>query len=854
VEAIPILETRHQVRFFFDPVLITPVRVSGAISEIPIASVLDHLDKRGLSITILEDGKYIVLTRVAVPRVLTLTGPQESASKDHVPTATLDEFVLQGTVADAVTSEPLPGATIFIAEANVGTTTDRAGHFRIGLPTGTYNVRVTAVGKLSTSQLVVLDSDVALSLEMFEEATQLDNVTITSEAITRNVTSTGMSQINLDIKTMKSITPFLGEPDVIKSILLMPGVSTVGEGASGFNVRGGNVDQNLVLLDDTPLYNSSHLFGFFSAFNPDFVRDVTLYKGGMPANFGGRISSVLDIKLKDGSNEKIKGAGGIGIVTSRLLFEGPLGSEKTTFMIGGRIAYPNWMLRSVPDLNVSQSSGSFYDVNFRLRHQFNDKNSLSLSAYRSDDEFKFAADTTYGWTTTNLSLKWNTTITPQLFGSATVLYMDYDNNVDGVKPTYEFESSFGVEDRGGKVDLTWLPGKRHKVDFGLSVTGHKFRNGSLVAGETSSINSIYLPDEQSVEQGYYITDEMKINEKISFEAGVRFSMYQAKGPSSVYEFNPELPRRTSTIIDTLDFANGETVQSYSGWEPRLSVKISTGDHSSIKLSYNRNLQYIHLISNTTAVSPLDLWKSSGYNVKPQIGSQYAAGYFLNFRDNMFELSMEGYYKQLENLLEYRDGATLFMNELLEAELLSAKGWSYGIETMVRKNFGKLTGWVAYTYSRSFRQVDGTTSKEVINFGKPYPSNFDKPNDLTFVGRYAFTKRLSISANFTYSTGRPTTSPQSVYVMNGYSFAQFTQRNQARIPDYHRLDLSFSIDESLKHSRKWKGNWTFAIYNVYGRENAYSVFFRPYYRGSQTQSYRLAVVGTVLPSITYNFRF
>jgi hypothetical protein len=851
-DAISVIEIRERVNFFFEPGWVSEINVERALADKSLKDFLSELNAMGLSLTPLHEGKYIVLTRSAPPRIVTLTGSQGPG--DALPIERSDVFVIHGVVTDAETAEPLPGAAVVIAEPKVGATTNTDGRFTFNLPAGVYDLRVTAVGKLATTQRVVLDADLSLDLEMFEEATQLDNVTISSESMTRNVTSTGMSQINLDIKTMKSIPPFLGEPDVIKSILLLPGVSTVGEGASGFNVRGGNVDQNLILLDDTPLYNSSHLFGFFSAFNPDFVRDVTLYKGGMPSNFGGRISSVLDIGLKDGNSEKLKGAGGIGIVTSRLLFEGPLGSDKTTFMIGGRIAYPNWMIRSVPDINVSQSSGSFYDANVRLRHQFNDKNTLHISAYRSDDDFKFAADTTYGWTTTNLSLKWSTTISPRLFGSTTLLYTDYENHVTGIKPTFEFESNFGVLDLGGKIDFSWLPDKRNRVDFGLSYTNHTFHNPSLIAAENSVMNGIYIPDEQSIEQGYYISDELKITEGISLEAGVRFSLYSAIGPASVYQFNPDLPRRISTIIDTLHFEAGDKIQSYSGWEPRASLKIATGDRSSVKLSYNRNFQYIHLISNTTAVTPLDLWKSSGYNIKPQFGSQVAAGYFVNLRDNLFELSFESYYKRTNNLLEYRDGATLFMNPYLEAELLTAKGWSYGVESMVRKNRGKLTGWLAYTYSRSMRQVDGTNSQEVINFGKPYPSNFDKPHDVTFVGRYAFTKRLSISANFTYATGRPTTSPQSVYVVNGYSFAQYSQRNQARIPDYHRLDLSFSIDESLKHTRKWKGNWTFSLYNVYGRKNAYSVFFRPQYRGAQTQSYRLAVVGTLLPSITYNFRF
>lgn len=850
-EAIASQQRANNVRFFFKPEWLQEIRINRASAATPLSDFLDRdLANAGFSYTRFHDGVHIVLFKGNAPDITIGRITTVSAAAD---TTMSDAFVLSGTVLDGITGEPLAGATVLPVGTSKGVNADAKGFFSVQLSAGVYEIRVTAVGKTTTTRRITLDGDVSLNVDLFEQVTELDNITITSEAMSRNVTATGMSQINLDIKTMKSIPPFMGEADVIKSILLMPGVSTVGEGASGFNVRGGNVDQNLILLDETPLYNSSHLFGFFSAFNPDFVRDVTLYKGGMPASFGGRISSVLDIKLKDGNGEKFSGAGGIGIVTSRLQVEGPV-SKKTTFIVGGRIAYPDWMLATVPDLNVSRSSGSFYDANLRVRHQFNSRNVLQLSAYRSADQFKFAADTTYGWSSTNMSLKWNTTISEKIFGSATLIYARYQNDVSGIKPGTEFDATFGVLDRGGKVDFTWLPDSRNKIDFGMSFTEHTFNTGTLVASEGSSINDVLLPEERSAEHGYYISDEFKLNEKVSLQAGVRYSWYAALGAARVYLFNPELPRRVSSIVDTLFFAPGENVQTYSGWEPRASLKFATGEHSSVKVSYNRNYQYVQLISNTTAVSPLDLWKSSGYNIKPQIGSQVAAGYFMNFMNNGMEFSVEGYYKQLDNLLEYKDGANLFLNQYLEADLLYAKGWSYGVETMIRKNHGKLTGWVAYTYSRSIRQVAGRTTQEFINFGKKYPSNFDKPNDMTIVGRYAFTRRLSIAANFTYSTGRPTTSPQSVYVVNGYSFAQFSQRNQARIPDYHRLDLSFSIDESLRRNRKWKGNWTFAVYNAYGRRNAYSVFFKPQYRGSQTQSYRLSVVGTILPSITYNFRF
>jgi hypothetical protein len=854
-EAIEATEKKANVKFFYRNEWIKEVLVK---RDLPLQELLTTLLKEnGIGYLFFFDAHYIILFKGNPP----VSRVQLQAQKDSLSRASSvddgekkDVYKVYGYIKDAITGERIVGATVLAEDQMKGTVTNVEGYYSLSLTAGVHRLKITSVSKLATMQGINLTENQRLDVEMYEQTTQLDDVVIMSQGADRNISSTEMSQLKIDIKTLRTIPQFMGEVDVIKSILLLPGVKTVGEGASGFNVRGGQVDQNLILLDEAPLFNSSHLFGFFSTFNPDFVKDVTLMKGGMPANYGGRISSVLDVKLRDGNPTKFGVSGGLGIISSRLLVEGPLGSEKTSFIIGGRYAYPDWIIKKVPDLNVQQSSSNFYDLNFRIRHQFNDKNNVYLSVYKSADEFKFAADTTYGWSTTNATLRWNTTLSASLYANVTALYSNYQNKISGLLATKEFDANFGIETKGAKVDLTYAPGVQNRLDFGASFLSYKFNNGKLIPGSGSSINPVTLQDEYSLETGFYVSDEYKINASLSVHGGLRYSQYSVYGPADVNVYDPTVPMRPSTVTDVKHFSDGDLIQQYSGWEPRFSMKVSLDPTSSVKISYNRNLQYLQLISNTTAVSPLDLWKSSNYHVKPQIGNQVALGYFKNLQQNRYEISLEGYYKEVENLVEYKDGANLFMNPYLESALLNAKGQAFGVEFMMRKKEGKLTGWFSYTFSRSFKLVNGGTPEETLNQGKRYPSNFDKPHDLTIVANYAFTRRLSLSANFTYSTGRPITYPQSVYMLDGYAVSQFSERNQVRIPDYHRLDISFTIEESLKRTKKWKGSWTFSIYNVYGRPNPYSVFFKPQYNGFQTQSFRLAVIGTIFPSVTYNFKF
>jgi len=849
LELLPKIERHYNVRFFYKHAWVKDIPVLGNFKEQNLTEFIDELLSNTNLSYIIDQDRLIIL----IPKSNDFNKIKDEIVNEDSFVADGKTYTINGQVKEVNSGESIVGAIVFIEELKVGTTTNAFGFFSISIPSGIYHVKVSAVGKVQTEQKVYLNKNQSYSFELFEKLTQLQDVVIRANALDRNVSSIEMSLIKMDSKTLKSIPSFLGEADVVKSILLLPGVSTVGEGASGFNVRGGNVDQNLILFDDAPIFNSSHLFGFFSTFNSDVVKDVTLYKGGIPAQYGGRISSVLDIKSKSGNYRNFSGGGGLGIIASRLYFEGPIIKEKFSFMIAGRYAYPDWILKRTRDLDIRKSSGYFYDLNGYLNYKINEKNSIHLSSYTSSDGFKLASDTLYHWRTSNTSLKWNLLLNEKIFLGVTGISGNYTYSIDGNKKTYEFESDFGIRTWGTKIEATYFVNQQHKLDVGTGLNSYLFNSGEIRPINGSAVNPVSLQKERALEYNAFFSDEFKLNSKITIQGGIRLSRYEVRGPTDVLIYQPGVPQSPTTVIDTLSISSGEKVKAYDGFEPRLSFKFSLNDNSSIKVSYNKTVQYLHLISNTTAVSPLDLWKTSNYYIQPEIGQQFGLGYFKNLFGNTIETSVETYYKEVKNMIEYKDGADLLFNPFIESQLLSAIGRAYGIELLIKRNAGKLTGWIGYTYARTLRQVKGIQD-ETINDGEFYPSNFDKPHDLTIVTNYKFTRRLSLSTNFTYSTGRPISYPDDVYLVDGYTVVQYSNRNQSRIAPYHRLDLSFTIEESLDLTKKWKGSWVFSVYNVYGRKNPYSVFFKPEYKGKLPQAYQLSVLGTIFPSITYNFKF
>ncbi|KAA5548569.1 TonB-dependent receptor [Adhaeribacter rhizoryzae] len=761
---------------------------------------------------------------------------------------------ISGTVKDAKTGEPIIGASVYAEPSKAGTITSRNGTFTLTVPAGKIKLTLTYVGYQKETRELTQTEDLTLHFQLQKASAQLSEVEIKGgRAANHNVASVQAGITNLNIITIKKIPAFMGEVDIIKGLKLLPGIGSVGEAATGFNVRGGSVDQNLVLLDDAPIFNTSHLFGFFSIFNPNAIRDLTLYRGGIPAQFGGRISSVLDVKQKEGDFQKFAVNGGIGLISGRLAIEGPIVKDKTSFIVAGRSSYSNWLLRKMPDVTLRNSQASFYDLSAKISHRFNDRNKLTLSAYRSRDSFGFSSDTLYNWQSTTASLKYTHTFTSKLVLDVTGVYSLYDFNVLNQEINNASAYNNGIVFKNIKADFSYATGK-HQVNFGATGIDYKINPGKLNPNsEFSQVIPLHLQRENATENALYFNEEYEVSPRLTLMLGLRYAVFANYGTGEVYQYQPEVPKRERTITDTLYYNKGQIIKTYTALEPRFSLKFSLAENSSIKLGYNRSQQFIHLVSNTVAVSPTDFWKSSNTHLKPQIGDQVSLGFFRNFNQNTFELSLEGYYKKIQNMLDYKNGANLFLNKTIEADLLPGLGKAYGLETSLNKNTGRLTGWLSYTYARTLISVKGATPEETINNGAYYPATYDKPHTLNMVSNYELNKRFNLGANFTYSTGRPITAPLSHYVIGGYVVPAFGERNQFRIPDYHRLDISLTFLPNPDKKRKWESSWNFSVYNVYGRKNPYSVFFKQEY-GSPPRAYQLAVVGVPLPSLTYDFKF
>lgn len=764
------------------------------------------------------------------------------------------EYTLTGKVLTETTEEIIINATLYIDKLNRSIVSDTDGSYKLSLPAGQYQIAVSYIGFHTQRLNVDISSDLARDIYLYDKVTELKEVIIGSNAIDENVSNVNMGTTTLDIASIKKIPVSVGEVDVIKTLLTLPGVQSVGEGSSGFNVRGGSIDQNLILLDGAPIFNPSHVFGFFSIFNPDAVKDLTLYRGGIPAQFGGRLSSVLDVQLKEGDPVNHNLRGGVGLFASRLGADGPIKKGTDTYSFSGRASYSDWALNLFDDRELNNSSASFYDVSLKLSQLIGSKDRITASAYLSSDEFKFLSDTLYDWQSEVASLNWSHSFDTRLTFNIVGTYSDYEYGVNGRSEENEFDWKAGINHKAIKANLNYTLDDKNNFDFGIQSEWYRFKPGSLVPLEGSSLNVIHLEKDFSRNYAAYFNHELKVTDKLSVIYGLRYSLFQNLGPGTVFEFDENAPRTIDTITDSTTHNNGEVIESYNALEPRLSIRLGLLSSDAIKFSYNRLTQNIHLISNSTASNPVDIWQTSNNNIGPQIGDLFSLGYFRNFKNNTIETSAEIYYKSINDLVEFRDGATILLNKNIETDLLKGKGRSYGLELLVKKKQGLLTGWLSYTYSRTERKVSGPTPQETINFGQYFPANFDKPHDITMVGTYQLTRRVSLSTNFTYSTGRPVTFPDSQYRIGSLAVANFRERNQGRIPDYHRLDIALTLEGSHRKNKKWEGSWTFSIYNLYGRDNAFSVFFRSERSGTLPQAFKLSVIGNAFPSITYNFRF
>ena len=754
-----------------------------------------------------------------------------------------ESYTISGSLEDASNGEGLIGATIAIEELNSGVATNVYGFYSLTAPQGAYTLTFSYIGYQSITKKIVLDKNLKFDLELNPSAKQLTEVEITAKRKDENIQSTQMSVNKLDMKEAAAIPVVFGEQDVIKTISLLPGIKT-SEGNGGFYIRGGSADQNLILLDEAPVYNASHFLGFFSVFNSDAIKDLSVYKGHIPSEFGGRASSVLDIKMKDGNNKKLNASGGIGLISSRLTLETPIVKDKGSILIAGRRTYADVFLKASPKETVRNSTLYFYDLNLKANYRLGDKDRLYLSGYFGKDKFGFSDDFGFDWGNTTGTLRWNHIFNDKLFLNSTALFSDYKYNIElsgGSEAGDGLSISSAIQDISLKEDFTYYLNDKNTIKFGVLGAYHTFLPGKISAGEEVGINQIELDHKHAFEAAAYLSNDMKLSGLWSINMGLRYSYFAQVGPGEIYTYNTE-----GTVIDTKNYDDLDLIKDYGGLEPRIGITYLLNESSSLKASYGRNRQYLHLLSNSGVGTPIDLWIPSTNNVKPQIADQVAAGYYKNFKDNGYESSVEVYYKDMQNQIDYKTGADIILNDQVESQLLIGRGYSYGVEFYIKKNIGKLTGWISYTWSKTERVFDG------IDNGDAYAANWDRPHDLTLVGIYKLNEKWTLSGTFVYRTGNAVTFPVGKYKAEGEIVNLYSTRNNDRLPDYHRLDIGAT--KTIKKTNKFESSLNFSVYNLYGRKNAFAIDFREAQNNpQQTEAVRTALF-SIIPSVTYNFKF
>lgn len=767
------------------------------------------------------------------------------------------KHTISGYLKDAKNGEAMIGATIYVEELELGTAANEYGFYSITLPEGTYTVQFSFVGYATQRKKIDLNKSIKLNLDLGEDAKQMDAFTVTDKKEEmKNVKSTEMSTVNLNIETIKRVPAFMGEVDLIKTLQLMPGIQSGGEGGNGFFVRGGGSDQNLVLLDEATVYNASHFLGFFSVFNSDAIKDVQIYKGGIPARYGGRLSSLLDIKMREGNNKKISGSGGIGTVSSRLTLEAPIKKDKGSFILSGRRTYADMFLKLASDTLIQDNQLYFYDFNVKGNYTLNDKNRIYLSGYFGRDVFRFGDEFSMNWGNATGTIRWNHLFSEKLFANTTIIASNFDYNLGIPNGVQEFNWKSNIIDYSAKVDFTYYANPTNTIKFGVQTIHHTFKPGLIKGGEGSVINEFRLPDNYALEHAVYLGNEQEVTGRLALEYGLRLSVFQNIGSTKYYLYDKTNPL-VYGIDDTVKTTGG-VYNTYMNLEPRLGARYSLNETTSLKLSYNRTAQYLHLANNATSSSPLAIWFPSTPNVKPQQADQVATGYFRNFKDNMFETSIEVYYKWMYNSIDFRDHAQLLLNPYLEGELRIGKAWSYGSEFLIRKNKGALTGWIAYTLSRTMREIPE------INEGVKYLAPYDRTHDVSIVASYELTPKVLLGATWVYSTGQPITVPTGRFEYQGSILPVYSDRNSERMPAYHRLDLSATFKGKTaeergprKNGKKrlgWQGEWNISAYNAYARKNAFTINFRQSKEDpTVTEAYKIYLF-SIVPAITYNFKF
>ncbi|HVD98016.1 MAG TPA: TonB-dependent receptor [Cytophagaceae bacterium] len=774
------------------------------------------------------------------------------------------KFTLSGTIKDSATGEAMIGAAIYVKEIKNGVATNDYGFFSISLPAGKYTLVITTLGYNKYEKVVNLNSNTTLNIDMSEEVVSTEEIVVTGERADKNVQDTKMSNIQIDVKQIKKLPALFGEIDIIKNIQMMPGISVAGEGNTGLYVRGGSADQNLILMDEAPVYNPSHLFGIFSIFNSDALKSAEIYKGGIPAQYGGRLSSLLDIRTKDGNAKKLAASGGIGLISSRLTVQGPIVKDKCSFIVSGRRTYADMFVKLANQLNILSADQKkstknaklyFYDLNAKINYKINDKNQVFLAGYFGKDVLQaggvqsFALD----WSNATGTLRWNHIYGRKLFSNTTLIYSNYNYGLGITSGAQGFRWAANLKEVALKQDYTYFLTPNNELTYGFNVSYKSYSPGNFTPGDdNTSFKAFKLQPYHSIDEAIFLSNKQKFSNRISVEYGLRYTMFQNIGKDTVINYNGQPDAKTAT--DTVFYNSFKVIKNYGGLEPRISGRYLLNEKSSVKASYNRTYQFLHLLYNSAAPLPTSQWIPSTPYIKPQKADQFALGYFRNFRENKFEASVEGYYKYFYNVLDFKDNANIIANKNIETEIRRGKGWSYGLEFFLRKNTGRFTGWISYTWSKTQFKIPD------INEGRPYYASYDRRNNINVVGSYDVSKRLNISGNWVFGSGKPITLPVQKYQYGNNYPVYIPERNNYRIAPYHRFDISATLYRKQKEGRKNQSSWNFSIYNFYSRKNPFTVYTRDQQdsKGNSLNNGQKEVVMlylfTIIPSVTYNFSF
>ncbi|KAF2079530.1 TonB-dependent receptor [Flavobacterium sharifuzzamanii] len=886
-KAIEIVEKNTSFHFYFeDQWLSNDELISGEFSNTSISVVLDAILNNTTINYIIDNNNIILSNGLLISNIITEKYFENTDDKNANKTANLQivpiynkqylndskkdtdsiislgkqslintsqTYTLSGYVKDRISEKPEYNITIKVKDKDISTTSDANGYYSFRVPAGINIIEIQSISHQSKAKKIVLYSNGKVDFNLDENVNALKEVVIENKR-TKNTASAVAGLTSINVENIKNVPLILGERDIFKVATTLPGIKTAGEGSAGFNVRGGKDDQNLFLLDNASLYNPSHFLGFFSSVNPFTTKTADIYKGSIPAEFGGRLSSVFDIKSKDGNTEKVSGEAGIGPVMSNVTLEIPIVKEKSSLVFGGRASYSDWILKTIKEPELDNSQASFYDLLLKYNHQISKKDDLETSVYYSHDKYSINSDSIYKYSNLLATVKWDHDFNVKNKSSLIVTNSQYKFNIDyDSQPEKSFDYGYKINETQFVFKMKYALNEKHLFNYGISSKLYNVEPGFLKpTGSNSVIKDLTLEKEKALESALFFTENYKVNDKFLINLGLRYSFYSALGPSTQNIYQDDQPKSDRTIVDTKTYSNNESVKTYGGFEPRISARYFIMPDLSVKASFDRTYQYMHLLSTNTTQSPMDVWKLSDLNTEPQSSNQFSLGLFKNIIEKSLELSVEGYYKRSKNILDYKVGAELFLNENIETELLQGEGKAYGVEFLIKKEKGNFNGWLSYTYSRALIKLDSRFDSEKINNGQYFPTNYDKPHDFSAILNYKFTKRYSLSTNFVYQTGRPVTFPIGSYDLTGEQFTLYSNRNQYRIPDYYRLDIGLNFEGNHKIKKLAHSFWNLSVYNVLGRNNPYNVYFVT--EDKKIKAYKTSIFSVPIPTITYNIKF